>query len=170
MATKETPKAQKDDLEAVKLVVQALEGFDPVDQERIIRWASEKIGLKATPAAVTASPTPTVPTSANSHAQDIKSFMASKNPRSDNQFATAVAYYYKFEAPTSERKDTITAEDLQEACRQTGRKRLKSPGQTLINALHSGLLNKGGQRGTYLINTVGENLVAMALPGSQNKQ
>ncbi len=34
-----------DDLDAVRTVVTALEGFDSKDQERIIRWASEKLGL-----------------------------------------------------------------------------------------------------------------------------
>ena len=36
---------QKDDLEAVRLVADALEGFEAKDQERIIRWAREKLGL-----------------------------------------------------------------------------------------------------------------------------
>ena len=38
------------------------------------------------------------------------------------------------------------------------------PAQTLVNAHYQGYLEKGTQRGTYVINTVGENLVAMALP------
>jgi hypothetical protein len=34
-----------DDLEAVRAVAEALQGFDAGDQERIIRWAREKLGL-----------------------------------------------------------------------------------------------------------------------------
>jgi hypothetical protein len=34
-----------DDLEAVRLIVEALKDFDGGDQERIIRWAREKVGL-----------------------------------------------------------------------------------------------------------------------------
>jgi hypothetical protein len=34
-----------DDLEAVRVVAEALQGFDARDQERIIRWAREKLGL-----------------------------------------------------------------------------------------------------------------------------
>jgi hypothetical protein len=34
-----------DDLEAVRAVVEALQGFEAGDQERIIRWAREKLGL-----------------------------------------------------------------------------------------------------------------------------
>ena len=38
-----------DDLEAVRIVAEALQGFDARDQERIIRWAREKLGLVALP-------------------------------------------------------------------------------------------------------------------------
>jgi len=47
-----------------------------------------------------------------------------------------------------------------------GRARLENPGQTLRNAHHGGLLDRGEGRGLYVINTVGENLVAMTLPSS----
>jgi hypothetical protein len=86
-----------------------------------------------------------------------------KIPSSDTQFAATVAYYYRFEAPAHLRKESITSEELQEACRQVGRDRLPKPAQTLVNAHHQGLLDRG-ERGAYIINTVGENLVAMALP------
>ncbi len=39
-----------DDLEAVRIVAEALQGFDARDQERIIRWAREKLGHAASPA------------------------------------------------------------------------------------------------------------------------
>src|SRR5271165_5202231 len=39
-----------DDLEAVRIVAEALQGFDARDQERIIRWAREQLGLVALPA------------------------------------------------------------------------------------------------------------------------
>src|SRR5229473_6579890 len=38
-------KPQSDDLEAVRTIVAALEGFDAKDKERILRWAREKLGL-----------------------------------------------------------------------------------------------------------------------------
>jgi hypothetical protein len=41
-----------DDLEAVRLVTTALAGFSPEDQERIIRWAREKLGLAPAPRSV----------------------------------------------------------------------------------------------------------------------
>jgi hypothetical protein len=126
-------KSKGDDLEAVRSVVDALQGFDATEQERIIRWAREKVGLSVAPQAAGSAIqrsgtrddgelgskfTPPATTA------NIKSFIDVKNPQSDRQFAAAVAYFYKFEAPESERKSSITATDLQEACRKVGRERM----------------------------------------------
>lgn len=100
--------------------------------------------------------------------QNIKSFVTAKNPRSDVQFAATVAYYFQFEAPQSERKSAINKDDLQDACRKVGRERFKNPYQTLVNAHTLWLLDKGAEKATYSINSVGENLVAMTLPGDIN--
>jgi hypothetical protein len=165
-----------DDLEAVRKVVEALKDFDPAEQERIIRWGREKLGLPGTP--MSAQPPAAPPTEMlggpagqvePERPRDIKSFIDSKNPVSDRQFAAAVAYYYKFVAPSGQRKETITADDLQNACRMVNRDRLAKPSQTLVNAHHAGLLDKA-ERGSYAINTVGENLVAMALPERAQNQ
>jgi hypothetical protein len=161
-----------DDLDAVRVIVEALTGFDPGDQERVLRWAREKLGLQApaTPAAASpagagvAKPLAPHPQPSGGHT-DIKSFIAAKKPASDNQFAAAVAYYYRFEAPPAEQKQAITADDLQEACRKASRPRLRKPIVTLHHAHNMGLLDKAG-RGEFAINTVGENLVAMTLPGA----
>jgi hypothetical protein len=37
--------AKPDDLEAVRTIASALSGFSPEEQERILRWVREKIGL-----------------------------------------------------------------------------------------------------------------------------
>jgi hypothetical protein len=168
-------KGNHDDLEAVRTIVATLEPCESKDQERILRWAREKLGLSVAPAADLPADKTKGATSeheakdgpnpaAFGKVTDIRSFIENKKPQSDGQFAAAVAYYYRFEAPEPQRKDAISSADLQEACRQTGRERLKSPAQTLVNTHNQGYLNKGTERGTYVINTVGENLVAMALP------
>jgi hypothetical protein len=162
-----------DDLEAVRGIITALEAFPAADQERIIRWAREKLGLSSGAPApqrssekLSASPSASATTqTASEQTKDIKTFVQAKNPQSDRQFAATVAYYYRFEAPDLEKKESITADDLQEATRKVGRDRLVKPAQTLINAHAQGLLDKATERGAYAINTVGENLVAMALPG-----
>lgn len=170
--------SKPDDLEAVRSLVEALKTFDAVNQERIIRWAREKLGLPTTSSTVI-TPTPvvssieaTIPQPAPllvPQSQDIRSFMASKNPQTDAHFAAAVAYYYRFVAPAEQRKEAIEKNDLQEACRMVDRDRLRRPDQTLVNAHNAGLLDKAG-RGAYSINAVGENLVAMALPRGTEKK
>lgn len=166
----------KDDLEAVRIVTEALEGFGPPEQERIIRWSREKLGLTATNEEVasarvtlpsTQSPGAEAQPQGNRRSQDIQTFVRAKNPRTDSQFAAAVAYYFRFEAPESERKEAITKDILQEACRKVGRERFGNPLATLFNTFKGGLLDKGPDKGTFKINSVGENLVAMALPGGE---
>ena len=158
---------QLDDLEAVRTIVAKLEKFEKNDQERIIRWAREKLGLNVTqvPSQVTSQ---IIQQTGNQTFQnpvkDLKSFVNEKNPSSDMQFAVTVAYYYKFEATINERKDSINSATLQDAARLLSRTRLGNPGQTLINASFNGMLDKSDEKGAYKINTVGENLVAMTLP------
>jgi hypothetical protein len=158
-----------DDLDAVRKVVEVLKPFQAEDQRRVLRWAQEKLGLllagapsaPSAPQVPTAGPPTLVPSPTS---QDIRSFLQAKRPPNDSQFVTAVAYYHAFEAPAVSRKSEIGTVDVQEAARLAGRARLKEPRFTLNNALRSGYLDKGSARGTYRINTVGENLVAMALP------
>lgn len=163
-------KSNLDDLEAVRAIVAALEGFATIEQERIIRWAKEKLGHSPLAEArsrvhsdAAATPTPRAEAATDGRPLDIKTFVDGKAPKSDVQFATTIAYYYRFAAPPELRKDSVNANDLVEACRQVGRRRIKHALQTLVNAHTQGLLNRG-ERGLYTISTVGENLVALALP------
>lgn len=160
-----------DDLEAVRILVTTLEKFQKEEQERIVRWAREKLGLEISHTNPTSNPTtqhlitPVVTQQLSQSATtDLKNFVISKKPTSDMQFASIVAYYYRFEAPEKDRKDSIDSKILQDATRLASRERLKDPGQTLRNASNNGLLNKAEEKGFYRINTVGENLVAMTLP------
>jgi hypothetical protein len=152
---------QLDDLDAVRTLIQTLEKFNTTDQERIIRWVQEKLGLSSTVK-------PLVVHIPSEKMTDIKAFVKAKNPITDRQFAATIAYYYRFEAPEDQRKDSITAKDLQDACKMTGRNRFKTPAQTLLNAHNAGLLDKASY-GAYSLNTVGENLVAMTLPSSKTE-
>lgn len=173
-------KQKPDDLKAVKIIRDALDGFQNDERERIIRWARESLGLPASAPAAGASaepantqtapphPTPAAatPAPASKPAKDIATFVSEKNPQTDIQLATTVAYYYRFEAPANDRKDEIDATFLRDALRLAGRPgKLKKPLATLNNAHAKGLLDRGSERGTFAINAVGENLVGMTLPG-----
>jgi hypothetical protein len=164
-----------DDLGAVRSLVEALKPFEREEQERIIRWAREKLGLIVTippmpPIPESSVSTPTVPAGTPRAASDLRAFVAQKQPKSDTHFAATVAYYYQFEAPEAQRKEFIGAQDLQEACRLADRARLKRPLLTLNNAHRDGLLDRGPERGTFVVNSVGENLVAIALPSNPGAQ
>jgi hypothetical protein len=164
-----------DEFDAARTVVETLKPFEQTKQKLIFRWASESLGifeslppsailppdsLESAPKAAPEAPrAPKSDVSAN-----IKSFVESKNPKNDVQFAATIAYFHQFVAPTDTRKDEISGEDLLDACRKVGRTRFTNPTQTLINAHALGLLDKGSTRGYYRINAVGENLVAMTLP------
>jgi hypothetical protein len=172
----------KDDLEAVRTVVDAIKDFKSDEQQRIFRWVAEKLGLPqpfAPSAHAPAPPAPAVPSAATPASgplpqssptgkQDIKTFLTEKDPKKDVHVAAVVAYYHRFEAPPAERKDAINKDDLQEAMRLAGRPRFKNPGQALNNAHILGLLDRGSEKGAYALNSVGENLVAMTLPGTGN--
>jgi hypothetical protein len=173
--------AKTDDLEAVRIVTTALGGFSPEEQERIIRWAREKLGLAPAPRNLpdtrvpqlsppVVSPRPTEPAEPTQPptARDLKTFVTAKNPKSDVQFAATVAYFYRFEAPPEQRSNEIDRVILQDACRLAGRQRLKHPRMTLNNAKKMGLLDSGSEAGKFAVNTVGENLVAMTLPSQSD--
>ncbi|MDR3519884.1 MAG: hypothetical protein P4L63_03300 [Candidatus Pacebacteria bacterium] len=168
---------KKDDLEAVRILVDALAPFDNTERDRIIRWASEKLGLTSMSGlqpilskdkTVVGSEIPRSSASDTSRktVKDIKSFIDEKDPQNDQQLAAVVAYYYAFEVGEDQRKNYIGSDEIIDACRLAQRRRPKKPIQTLINAAYSGFLDKADETGMYRINAVGENLVAMTLPGS----
>lgn len=164
--------ATPSDFDVAKQVADQLIALDKDRQKRVLRWVAESLGLEVGPSGggggvntKTPAPTPAgTPTPSPNRPNDIKSFVESKSPKSDVQFAAVVTYYYRFEAPTAERKDTITADNLSDAARLASRRRPPNPGMTLTNAKNQGYLDSA-ERGQFRINSVGENLVAMTLPG-----
>lgn len=160
-----------DDLQAVRAVIDAVKPFPPEDQQRIFRWAAEKLKLRSEPSPGGETPEQTkeggTGGAARERALDIRSFVHAKSPKSDVQFAAAVAYYLKFEAPAAERKDFLSEKDLREAFRKAKRHQPRNVYQTLHNAKNLGYLDAGAEKGTFAINSVGENLVAIVLPGGE---
>jgi len=171
--------SHENDFDAAKAVVDQLKGLDKERQQRVLRWVAESLNLQLAPSAPADHTTreagrgvaadEQVRGQAPLHqtqkrAADIKSFADSKQPKSDVQFATVVAYYYRFEAAPENRQDSINAQTLQEAARLAGRRRPPDPKTTLNNAKRLGYLDSA-DRGQFRINSVGENLVAMTLPG-----
>jgi hypothetical protein len=160
-------KDQLDDLEAVRKLVEILEPFDSVARERILRWSCEKLGMPGMMPGTAEKSVATVESDVeqasktNRTAPSIRAFVHGRKI-SDRQFAIVAAYFYRFEASDEEKKVSISAEDVVEACRKAGRKRPARARQTLVNAVTAGYLDKAG-RGNYKINSAGENLVVQLM-------
>jgi hypothetical protein len=171
--------ATMNDFDAAKAIGAHLEGMDKERQHKILRWVAESLDLvlhvKTAPAHDLAdgsgarSGVPEEPSRQSERIKDIKAFVESKQPKSDVQFAAVVAYYFRFGAAPHERKETIGPDILQDATRLCGRERFLSPKGTLNNAKNLGYLDSPA-RGQFQINSVGENLVAMTLPGSGSER
>jgi hypothetical protein len=166
--------AIKSDFKAAEEIKSILHGREKNEQERIMRWVSESIGIATVPtiaAQVTSPPasSTTLPSQpvVGGQRKDIKSFVTTKAPQSDVQFAAVVAYFHRFEAPQGERKEVIVPNDLQDAGRQARGFGFKKPLATLNNAVALGYFDRAG-RGEFKLNAVGENLVAMVLPGTDS--
>lgn len=171
------PKKSFDDLDAVKVIVEALEKFNDDDRKRVIRWSCERLNTdlgfdssKKICCEESASADPVLEQEVQKNQfLDIKSFVKWKKPSSDIQFAAVVAYYNKFEAKEGERKEFIMSTDLVDASRLAEWERFKNPVKTLNNAYsNSGYLDRV-EPGTYKLNSVGENLVAMVLPAKEGE-
>jgi hypothetical protein len=156
-----------DEFEATKQVVTTLEPFDAADRERILRWARDKLGMAPVHTGSVLATARDVPTSTPpaDQSSDIRSFIEAKKPRTDTQLAAVVAYFHRFVAPESQRKEAIGKEDVLTACRLAGRARPPRLDQTMVNAFSAGYFDRA-ERGQYKLNSVGENLVAVALPGA----
>ena len=68
-----------DDLDALRTIITALDPFDESERERIMRWASEKLGIKNISPIVTDTRLPAINNSNNPPAspgvvKDLKSF------------------------------------------------------------------------------------------------
>ena len=161
-----------DDFDAAKAIYEKLKDVPQERQEKILRWVCESLGIvlptryveTPVPPRAAVDEQPEMAPATQQQPIDIKSFIASKKPRNDMQFAAAVAYYFRFVAKPEERLETINAEGLQNASRQARGGALHNPKATLNNAVASGFLDRA-ERGAFRLNTVGENLVAMTLPG-----
>ena len=161
----------KSPLVAAQKIVTELEGMSKDNQSLTLKFVIETLGLQLQttysqmiPAqedqAVqqTAAFTP-------GHSTDIKSYVGSKSPKSDQQFAAVVAYFYQFVAPIVKRKDSIDAITLKDSARLASWPQARDWNMTLNNATRTGYLNRS-ERGTYKLSSVGENLVAITLPGN----
>lgn len=96
----------------------------------------------------------------------IKALKEQKKPRSANEMATLVAYYLANAAPKADRKDRITAKDI-ETYFKIAEFPLTKTQFTLQNAKAAGYLDAVGN-GEYKLNAVGHNLVVHSMPRGED--
>lgn len=161
------------ELAAIKSIVEALEPLDADARQRALVYATQSLGIKPTSSQVAPQlpRPPGVDNGGQDHAPrppivtDIRSLKDQKQPSTDIEMATLVAYYLKYEAPKDERKDEIGTEDIDIYFVQAGYPLPNNKAYTLPNAKKAGYL-ENASRGKYKLNSVGHNLVAHNLPRS----
>ncbi len=168
-----TASSTKSPLDAAQKIVAELTGMIPEQQALALKFATEtlELAVHAAISAVTKAPvqspqlSPLHVVSGAGHSPDIKSFTSMKAPKSDQQFAAVVAYFYQFESKAEERTDAIDAEVMRNAARLVNRPQAPQWTMTLNNAKNAGYLDTAGS-GKFKLSSVGENLVAITLPSN----
>ncbi len=161
------------ELEAIGAILSALDGLDGESIQRIFDYVLGRMSvgrrgeLIPPPVSVASSGPPM----SNEIPQtirrvSIRDLKDSKKPESSNQMAALVAYYLSEIAGESERKDAISAAEIEKYFKQAGFKLPKSIAQALPNAAAAGYFDGLG-RGQYRLNPVGYNLVVHGLPPTQ---
>jgi hypothetical protein len=163
------------ELQAMQQVIKALESLDTDARTRVLTYVFQRLGLSLAatnpipPQTETPPPAPVggsaIPAPAGTAVADIRSLKEAKQPKSDNQMAALVAYYLKEVAPASDRRDTISQEDIEKYFKQAGFPLPNRPGMTLVNCKHAGYFDSAGV-GLYRLNPVGHNLVAHGMPSA----
>jgi hypothetical protein len=156
------------ELNAIGAILRALEGLDGESIQRVLDYVFGRLSISAprslkTVAAIPAAGVSTPTEASHLRRASIRDFKEEKQPESSNQMAALIAYYLSEVAEEPERKDEVTAADLERYYKQAGFRLPKSLPQTLPNAAAAGYFDATGS-GRYKLNAVGYNLVAHGLP------
>lgn len=163
--------------QAIDQIITALEALDEGARNTAISAACAHLNLKVSPetqghGVATHQPTQVEAASVH-HAHvhhgknvDIRSLKEEKNPDSAKQMACLVAYYLQELAPEGERKNTISAQDIEKYFKQANFRLPKLVAQVLVDAKKSGYFETAA-RGEYKLNAVGYNLVVHGLPAKK---
>jgi hypothetical protein len=164
------------ELQAMQQVIKALESLDSDARTRVLTYVFQRLHLSlANHNPLTTSPEMSSPSmlpisdipqaAAGVTVADIRSLKEAKQPKSDNQMATLVAYYLKEVAPVNDRKEVISQEDIEKYFKQAGFPLPNRLSMTLVNCKNAGYFDSAGV-GLYKLNPVGHNLVAHGMPSS----
>lgn len=135
--------------QAIDQIITALEALDEGSRSTAITAACAHLNLKVSPEAhghgESAHQASRVETATvhDAHVHrgkkvDIRSLKEEKNPDTAKQMACIVAYYLQELAPEGERKNTISAQDIEKYFKQANFKLPKMVAQVLVDAKKSG--------------------------------
>lgn len=157
------------ELQAMGTILGALEGLEGESIQRVLDYVLGRLSLSRPSRTSTLSAPVVAPLPADGgkvRQASIRDLKEEKQPESLSQMAALVAYYLSELAPEGERKEEITAADLERYFKQASFKLPKSIQQTLPNAAAAGYFDGAGS-GRYRLNPVGYNLVVHGLPRGQ---
>ena len=169
--------------QAIDKIVEALQSVDETSRPTVLATVCAHLGIPtATAVAMKPSIPATVATSlqalpqhvthtpaaATPAAADIRALKTQKQPGSAQQMACLVAYYLQELAPEKERKDTVSASDIEKYFKQAGYQLPKKLDQILVDGKKSGYFESVA-RGEYRLTAVGYNLVVHSMPRPQSK-
>lgn len=160
-----------DEINAIKVVLRALEPLDPDIRRNVFDYVARRLGIAgpesaAPPATVIDVPKHPAEAAAKSAPLHLAAFAKQKSPKSANEMAAVVAYYLAEMAPASERRKTVNADAIKTYFK-IGDYPLPEIRFTLPNAKAAGYFDAVGD-GEYRLNPVGHNLVAHSLPRSKD--
>lgn len=157
------------ELDAIGAILGALQGLEGESIQRVLDYVFGRLSI-ARPASVSIAASGKVVSAAGprevsepARLISVRDLKDEKKPASSNQMAALVAYYLSEIAPEGERKDAISANDLEKYFKQARFKLPKAISQALPNAAAAGYFD-ATDRGLYRLNPVGYNLVVHGLP------
>lgn len=169
------------ELEAIKRIIESLDTLEIEEKKRVLDYVFNRLGLKGLASEQTVKQFSSLPIDVAAPAQivsedsiklssgikDIRSLREEKQPQTAIQMVALVAYYLSEVAPTEERKNTVSSEDITKYFKQAGFSLPKGePIYTLRNARNAGYFDPTSESGAYKLNPVGYNLIAHNLPGN----
>jgi hypothetical protein len=166
------PAAPRDpEIVALDTLISVLEPLDDAARSRVLDYAMRRLGMRELIAAATQPGEPSRPETlalpsvmVAAPATDIRTLREQKAPATVNEMAALVAYYLQELAPEDDRKQAITAADLNRLFKQAGFPLPSRMANALTNAAAAGYFDSTGTRGEYKLNPVGFNLVTQTLP------
>jgi len=175
-----TKNEQDEELAAIQLIIQAMTPLDAEAKNRVLGYVLQRLNLALPSKAgrpLTPSPAADQDQAATSEQlvsmqqiTDIRSFKEQKNPHSANEMTALVAFYLAELAPAAERKEEISAIEIEKYFKQGGYPLPAVTRMALSNAKNAGYLDAGSDRGLYKLNPVGHNLIAHNLPSAETER